>query len=548
MELNAQEQMKSRRRRHAILVWAALPLLAAFSSHASVYATNIKLNGSLTNQWIAPGYPARISYVLNEPATAGVIVRVCQGTNVVKTFSAAGGQPGALPGTNSFLWDGTSNGTNVPPGACSIHVTAGAVGYSTWTGITSDGPGFFVNSPRGVDVNKNTNSPYFGRVFVANAYAGNGQGAGIFKFNADGSPADEGGYSDGGYPWAGDQYSPWKIAVGADDAVNVNDWRAGSPGAVVQFDQLISPNPSYVLWSGYEQFPAGSVDASGPYLSGPETNELLWMADAHTNGSYGILQWRMDTNGFVAIGDMGATAVAATNSDLTAQPYDVAISTNGFIYTIQSLSDPFSSDNRVLCFPPWTNGQPSETSALWAVGSGDTNLTYAYGVDVNPANTLVAVASRGYGRDPSALVGGNVSIFSTPNGSLVKRLGMGANHQYTDVAWDAVGNLYALDGTASMWRAYSPPGTNQATTVAVQQLQDFSALLAPQLSQPAMSNQFTFLLCGQPYVTYAVQVSPDFVAWSTIATNYDSVSNRVISLPLPSDPQDFYRATVLFPN
>ena len=54
--------------------------------------------------------------------------------------------------------------------------------------------------------------------------------------------------------------------------------------------------------------------------------------------------------------------------------------------------------NRVLCFPPWTNGAPPETVAKWAIGSGDPWLANAFGVDVNPAGTFVAVAVRGFGR------------------------------------------------------------------------------------------------------------------------------------------------------
>jgi hypothetical protein len=37
----------------------------------------------------------------------------------------------------------------------------------------------------------------------------------------------------------------------------------------------------------------------------------------------------------------------------------------------------------------------------------------------------------------------------------------------TDADWDAVGNLYYLDDVPGVWRAVSPPGTNQATTVAL---------------------------------------------------------------------------------
>jgi len=41
-------------------------------------------------------------------------------------------------------------------------------------------------------------------------------------------------------------------------------------------------------------------------------------------------------------------------------------------------------------------------------------------------------------------------------------------NQYTCAAWDNVGNLYGASTTANYWRVWSPPGTNQATTLAVE--------------------------------------------------------------------------------
>jgi hypothetical protein len=40
------------------------------------------------------------------------------------------------------------------------------------------------------------------------------------------------------------------------------------------------------------------------------------------------------------------------------------------------------------------------------------------------------------------------------------------NHDDTDVAWDAVGNVYYIDYYSAVWRSFSPPGTNQSTTIA----------------------------------------------------------------------------------
>src|ERR1035438_8636312 len=90
----------------------ALALTAlAPSAHANVYATNIKINGGITNLSVQPGTNVSISYILNEPASAGVTVKVLSGATPVRTISIANG-PGATRGTNTVVWDGKDNGGN----------------------------------------------------------------------------------------------------------------------------------------------------------------------------------------------------------------------------------------------------------------------------------------------------------------------------------------------------------------------------------------------------------------------------------------------------
>jgi hypothetical protein len=92
-----------------------------------------------------------------------------------------------------------------------------------------------------------------------------------------------------------------------------------------------------------------------------------------------------------------------------------------------------------------------------------------------------------------ATTNGNTKILYATNGNLVANLDLGiamdnlgdAKHQDTDCAWDAVGNLYYIDAWYSNWRVVSPPGTNQATTIAVPILQVSPASLIITSIQPA---------------------------------------------------------------
>src|SRR6185503_11826302 len=93
--------------------------------------------------------------------------------------------------------------------------------------------------------------------------------------------------------------------------------------------------------------------------------------------------------------------------------------------------------------------------------------------------------------------GGAVKIFSA-DGSELRTLTPGPFHDHTDVAWDNVGNLYVCDNWDRIWRVHSPPGANQATTVAPQTLEagmpPLAAVLKP-LSQTG--GQFFFALSGR---------------------------------------------------
>ncbi len=256
-------QKKTIRRNRCQLVLALLLLSAGLSARANVYATDIKLNSSTNNAAILHATPVQISYILNEPASAGLSLQIFSGATVVWTNGLAGGAAGTAAGSNCVAWGGTNqSGQNVPAGVYQISITAAATGYEAWTNITDDSPNFSVLVPTGIAVNKNTNSPYFGRVFVGNAPPSYDNDAGIYKCNADGSPADEGAFSQS-YQWAGGQFSPWKIAIAQDDTVYINDWSQG--GLVAAFDETISTNYLTVFDTANYPYPSA-------LLSGNDTN------------------------------------------------------------------------------------------------------------------------------------------------------------------------------------------------------------------------------------------------------------------------------------
>jgi hypothetical protein len=517
------------------LVGLLFCFLFANSVRANVYATDIRFNGSFKPQVLLPGESLTISYILNDTATGGVWVQVCSGTNVIETFASTNGDAGTNAGLNAVILNDV---TNLVEGVYSVSITAGSAGYGTWTNITDDGSNFMVVAPRGVSVNQNTNSPFYGRVFVANApNAQEGGVPGIFKCNADGSPADEGGFSTGGYGWRGGGYSPWKMAMGPDDRLYVDDF--ANQGIVLAFDPTINGN-SLCQVIGTNNYPTQypNLQLSGLAFTTTGSNMQIWMPDENPYGSAGIMSWEITSDGAAATNDMGTIIVPVDPYFLTQAPYDLALDTNGYIYTIQYLTNDYPA-YALMSFPP--DDTAPEYFADWADAMYP-ELLKAYGVAVDPTASFVAVAVLGQSGDPEYDSTGGLYLFRATNGQFMADLDQTGGDAYYDVAWDNAGNLYALDDTAQVWRVYSPPGANQATTIAVPFIQAYNVLTAPSLTNAAAGQDgLSFTLAGQSNVTYIIQHSCDFSHWTAVATNFSTNASRAICLPVDGDA-DFYRA------
>jgi hypothetical protein len=489
----------------------------------------------------------RISYLLNEPADAGVVVEILSGANVLWTNAIAGGSPGTLRGMNSLIWGGTNNsGISAPLTNDSVRITAASVGHGEWTQITDDfNAGNYAYQPRGIAVNRNTNSPYYGRVFVSNAEIGLNPGSepgdrlGILILNADGSRA-EGSFSDGGWFLAESNSAPSKIEVSDDDYVYIND---SVRGLVLRFDQTISA-ASRTFFLRSDNWPnSNTTNLSGPFITGAGTNTQIWMAHTNDPGSTGIRRWTVGSGSTIATNDLGVTVVqAGTNSDLNLAPCDVALDRSNRIYTIQSWDNNGDPAHRVMRFPAYDGSGLAETNSDWSVGSGDNNMRGASGIAVDPTATYVAVAFLGSG-DGLGRTGGAVKIFSAANGSDVETLTPAPFHDHTDVAWDNVGNLYLCDNADSVWRVFSPPGANTNTTVAALTLEVTDPPLAPVLYALNYANgQFRFTLGGRTNIDYVIEVSTNLQSWVPVLTNRDNCVTRLIVVTAPPENRRFYRA------
>jgi hypothetical protein len=527
-----------------------------FVAEANVFVSDIRVGAGTNNGYMVHGGEIGISYILNEPATRGVEITLFNGTTLIRRFCLAADTPGTLRGMNRVFWNGTNDqGVFAGTGLYSIRVTASSVGYTNWTQISDDSNlGNQVSDPYGIAVNRDTNSPYYGRVFVGNASTFESQGkAGIYLYNADGSPADEGEYSNGGYWWSGRMLSPFKMAVSQDDDFYVLDW--SSSGVVLGFNQAVD-HFNYVLQSSnWLHIDGGFINLSGLSVTGTGANKQLWMCDwgeGYKRSGLGIFRWNIGSGAAVS-NDVGSLVVASgEGSDLSEGVFDLDVDKNGAIYAVQLIS---SSDNpafRVLRFSLPSDGSLPVTNADWKTGIAGENYTNEYGDTYNIFGNSYAIAVDGSASNVAVAVlgdmrsNGGLIVLDANTGEIRAQVDASYESSYMDVVWDAVGNLYGSQ--RDVWRVFSPPGTNQSTTVAAVGIQVLDSVTPPLMSAPRWKDgAFEFDLNGQPAVPYLIELSSDLMNWSVLSTNFGSSASRVFTTK-PSDDLEspdvpmFYRA------
>jgi hypothetical protein len=230
----------------------AVLLLSPTGVFANVFAFDVSVS--------PPPGVTKISYRLNEAATS-VVIEIfgpLPDTTVIRHLNGT-----TTKGLNTVPWNGQDDSSNPadPSKTYGFKIVAtDSTGHAAWDVISDDTQKVFqFYAPRGVAVNKNVGSLYFGRIYVCEMMGGQTSAGsatrltndGIYILYPDGS--DPTGQGDtglaGGVDWitATDNYSsPYRVNIGPDDNAYISDWSdahsglwRGNPDCSGSFEQIL---------------------------------------------------------------------------------------------------------------------------------------------------------------------------------------------------------------------------------------------------------------------------------------------------------------------
>ncbi|MGC8861328.1 MAG: PEP-CTERM sorting domain-containing protein [Armatimonadota bacterium] len=451
--------------------------LAAAPAAANVYASGLKQTG-----------PNSLSFILNENADLGVTIQVWQvGGGMVYSESLGA----KAKGTHTWAW----NGSGASPGnVYKVKIVASSSGYSSWTKISTDTPLTNFYSPRGVAVNTNPGSQYFGRVYVSESLGGTCAAGrtvqdGIYILNADLSDAVGQGDNarTGGVAWSTTN-SPFRVNVGPDNNVYVCDWSDLHSG----------------LWMGDPDFNTATelLDSTGRDANGMNTthgsisdfvvegtgaSRKIYTADedlpSSTSGQRGSI-WRYD------IGENDSFSGApsgllyddlGTGGNLIFNYYNSLVRANDGTWWYSQDRSGSSTDTLLSLMQISADG----STVLWrsvpdlAANSGADPVRRTRGLAYDPVRNYLALATYNAGK---------VHIFDPVTKTIITSITTVSNATNRDVAFDAAGNLYIVDNVNERLWVWSPgEGPNSFTTESWFTIPEPSSLAALLLGLPLIA-------------------------------------------------------------
>jgi hypothetical protein len=450
------------------LVLCVFFALCHASLHATPYATALTNSGS------------NISFRLNESADS---VKVLSGNGAL--IRDLGALPAGVFATNLVV-----------SGEFKIEVTkVSGLGYIQGTAlqISSDSNNLLrFNSGRGVAVNNDPASPYFGRVYVANSASGSttagprAVGDGIYVLNSDGTDALGQGNSalNGGltfFSTGGDAANtPWHIEVGQDGRLYISDFSTNTGSIYVTDANVSTGSGANVLQGqGVPSRPTASTIhgrlGSSPLAFGSleQGNLVLYALEGDISSSAagtfknGLRRWDVGAGPLPSSANPVNLSGSGLLLDIAGVNVDLERGPDGKFYLLQNRSA--GNEPGIVVIDPNVD---ADANGLYDLVFNSLTATRALTGD--PSSTDILFQSRSVKISPDgrfmAIVRDDSKTWIIPliNGipDLVARklLNTGSVTLGRDVSFDAAGNLYVLSSGTQLLRIYSPGLKSIATT------------------------------------------------------------------------------------
>ena len=362
-------------------------------------------------------------------------------------------------------------------GATTFEIVVKKSAPPAWSLISSDTNTLLqFNSPRGVAVSFVTNSPTFGRIYVANSSAGNtgtGRpvGDGLYLLNPDQSDALGRGnavstagltFTSGG----GQANNPWRIEVGPDNNLYIADFSTNT-GNIYVTDADAVTGANVLAFYGITNQTIHTTIGSSPIVSGSLAGGDLkvWAIDGRFPGTANfnrLYRWDIGAGPLPYATPPTPLATPLINSVVDVGT-DLDRGPDGKFYMLQNRSAGNESGIVVID----TDG----TTILWR------SLVESRAISNNPVAVDILRVSRAVKISPDgtrmAIIRDDLQTWVIPliNGlpDLTNRVEVTTHSGAPttlgrDVCFDPAGNLYALSSGNALLRIFSPGGTTTART------------------------------------------------------------------------------------
>lgn len=424
------------------------------------------------------------------------------GGNVVVTYE---------DGSTNVNFDGFTAGTNLASGqygfSMGTHTSyaiavsklgTGVPGLATNTIQKANGNYIFITgNPRGLAVNQNPVSPYFGHLYLARSL-GN-PNAGIWSFNSDGSIAiaEVTNGTPGSVQWAltgnYNNYSPYKMSIAPDDSLWLSDQSQIGSGVWKISPDLSTTNLALGPIGQVNGYNAGShvSEESQPIILFGATTTNMYVVDAdygipsssdigfgaQISGNnrlnsilvYSNIYSTLQTGGWELAPSIWGPCVGLSNwSGETVYLGEIGMCSHGnYLYVAQYRSGVTAGDPAFIQIYSVTNNLQEVWSSRYNGGASDYFFTKATGgssgapidVAVSPDGQYLATMGIDNHLTICDLTNG------VPNATTIQTIvptSFSANGR--GVVWDAADNLYSMSSGSALLQQWSLNLGNTYTT------------------------------------------------------------------------------------